>query len=337
MDLLSIDNANENSLLFNGSGDGLRIEFVPMQPHFADLFVTRSRDLGHPLCVGLDPHLNLIPEIFGGGDLDPAAPETSRVVTSFLLAILDRLPGRVAVVKPQIAFFERLGWRGLQALETLVGRARELELLVLLDAKRGDIGSTANAYAGAYLEPASPLPADALTLNPYLGLDSLEPFLRRADEHGKGLFVLAKTSNPGSGDFQDRTLDGGASLFATVASSLAERAEVLRGPETGWSNLGVVVGATYPGESESVRERLPSSLFLVPGYGAQGASAHDAVRGFVPGPGGSLEGGLVSSSRGILFPALDTANGGNAAARWESAVDSAIDRACDDLGQAIRR
>lgn len=307
-----------------------------MQVHFADLFVTRSRDLGHPLCVGLDPHLDRIPEIFGGGNLDPIAPETGQAVTSFLLAILDRLPGRVAVVKPQIAFFERLGWRGLQALEAIVARARELELLVLLDAKRGDIGSTANAYAGAYLEPGSPLPADAMTLNPYLGLDSLEPFLRRAGDHGRGLFVLSKTSNPGSGDYQDRSLDGGGPLYAAVAASLVETAEGLRGAETGWSNLGVVVGATYPGESEAVREQLPHSLFLVPGYGAQGASARDAVRGFVSGPGGALEGGLVSSSRGILFPDLDTEDGGSASARWERAVDSAIDRACDDLGIAIR-
>lgn len=308
-----------------------------MNNHFADLFTTRVRALGHPLCVGLDPHLNRIPELFGGGKLDPSAPETAELVASFLFAILDRLPGRVCVVKPQIAFFERLGWRGLRALEQVVARARALDLLIVLDAKRGDIGSTATAYASAYLDSGAPLPADAITLSPYLGLDSLEPFLRCAGTRGRGLFVLVKTSNPGSGDFQDRRLDNGSSLCATVASSLAEQAERYRGAETGWSNLGVVVGATYPGESEAVRERLPSSLFLVPGFGAQGASARDAVRGFVRGPGGILEGGMVSSSRAILFPELEAGDrsGGSSVKRWEHAVDSAIDRACGELRAAV--
>lgn len=303
-----------------------------MENHFADLFVARSRTLGHPLCVGLDPHLSRIPDLFGGGRLNPRDPQTPEAVCSFLLAVLDRLPGRVCVVKPQIAFFERLGWRGLEALDRVVSKARSLDLLVLLDAKRGDIGSTARAYAEAYLGPDPSLPADAITLNPYLGLDSLEPFFGQAAA-GRGLFVLAKTSNPGSGDFQDQLTSGGTSLFVTVARSLASRAEALRGPETGWSNLGVAIGATYPGESEMVREQLPHSLFLVPGYGAQGGSARAAVQGFIRGPGGLLEGGVVSSSRAILFPDLPPES---SSARWEKAVDVAIDRAREELGNAVQ-
>jgi orotidine-5'-phosphate decarboxylase len=305
-------------------------------PHFADELITRLRDLGHPLCVGLDPHLNRIPPLFQRGDMRPSCPETPGAVEAFLLAVLDRLQGRVAIVKPQIAFFEQLGWPGLRMLERVTARARERDILVLLDAKRGDIGSTADGYAKAYLEPESPLPVDAITLNPYLGLDTLEPFAARARDHGRGLFVLVKTSNPGSGDLQDLELskgEAGRTVFAAVADSLASLGAELRGPATGWSSLGVVVGATYPGQAIEVRERLPHSLFLVPGYGAQGASASEAMQGFVRGPKG-LEGGLVSSSRGILFAA--DAHVSDASA-WEAAFDHALEAAIEELSEGVAK
>ena len=261
----------------------------------------------------------------------PEAPETAAAVQAFCVAVLDRLAGRVAVVKPQVAFFERLGWRGVQALDGVVAAARERGLLVLLDAKRGDIGSTARGYAEAYLGSEAVLPVDALTVNPYLGLDTLEPFVKAAGETGAGVFVLVKTSNPGSGDLQDRSL-GGKPLYERLAESLAGIAERMIGPETGWSSLGAVVGATYPQVHQRVRELLPRALFLVPGYGAQGAGPREAVAGFVAGPEGRLEGGLVNSSRGILFPPgsdTDTALG------WERAVDAALDRAIGELGDAV--
>ncbi len=260
----------------------------------------------------------------------PGDPRTADAVEAFLGAILERVAERVPIVKPQIAFFERLGWRGLRALERVVAKAREHGLLVLLDAKRGDIGSTAAGYAAAYLGPDAPLACDAMTLNPYLGRDSLAPFLDRARQ-GSGLFVLVKTSNPGSGDFQDRRLEAGSTVFETVAEALAGEARALRGPATGWSSLGVVAGATYPGESERVRERLPDSLFLVPGYGAQGGDAAAALKGFVRGPGGRLEGGVVNSSRGILFPPhSDTGDAG----RWERAIGEALENAIGELAEA---
>ncbi len=299
-------------------------------PHFADRLISRVRELGHPLCLGLDPHLAMIPSLFQRGDMAVTSEETSQAVGDFLTAILERAEGRVAVVKPQIAFFEQLGWRGLEVLEKVVDHARALGFLVLLDAKRGDIGSTADAYARAYLEPGSPTAVDAITINPYLGLDSLEPFVARAEAHGHGLFVLVKTSNPGSGDLQNLDV-AGAKVFGVVASAMAPISRRLVGKQTGWSSLGVVVGATYPGEAQAVRERLPNALFLVPGYGAQGGSAGAAVRGFVPGPRG-LEGGVVNSSRGILFP-----QGGDVseAAVWERAIDSALDRAIGELAEAV--
>jgi orotidine-5'-phosphate decarboxylase len=290
-----------------------------------------TRRLGHPLCVGLDPHLDRFPSLFRRGVLAPGAPETAAAVESFCLAILDRLAGRVAIVKPQIAFFERLGWRGIQALGEVSGAARERDLLVLLDAKRGDIGSTARGYAEAYLGSEAVLPVDAITANPYLGLDTLEPFAEAAGATGAGVFVLVKTSNPGSGDLQDRSV-GGRPLYEQVAESLAAIADRMTGPETGWSSLGVVVGATYPEVHRRVRELLPRALFLVPGYGAQGGGARDAVAGFVAGPSGRLEGGVVNSSRAILFPPGSETRD---VAAWERAVDEALERAIGELGAAV--
>jgi orotidine-5'-phosphate decarboxylase len=278
--------------------------------------------------VGLDPHLDLIPESFRSGTMAPADPATSEAVGRFLLEVVDRLEDRVAIVKPQIAFFERLGWRGLQMLDDVVARCRERGLLVLLDAKRGDIGSTAAGYAGAYLAADAPLPVDAMTLNPYLGLDTLAPFLDCCATAGRGVFVLVKTSNPGSGDVQDRELPSGP-VYAAVASMLAADCERLRGPDSGWSSLGVVVGATYPEQIVRVREALPHALLLIPGFGAQGASAQDARAGFR-----GVEGGVVSSSRAILFPA-GAPGSASASADWAKGFDAALRAAIDDLTSAL--
>ncbi|MEM8931958.1 MAG: orotidine-5'-phosphate decarboxylase [Acidobacteriota bacterium] len=302
---------------------------------FADRLTLAIRRLGHPLCVGLDPHPGCLPAVFRrdlGDPLEPTDPRVADAWGAFFFALIDRLEGRVAVVKPQVAFFERLGWRGLRTLEQVVRRAHERDLMVIMDAKRGDIGSTAAAYARAFLGAEAPFPSDALTVNPYLGLDTLDPFVERAAEHGAGLFVLVRTSNPGAADLQDQQVDGEA-LHLRLAAALAERTARLRGSETGWSGLGAVVGATWPEDADRVRERLPDALVLVPGYGAQGGSAKDAVRAFVRGPDGRLEGGVVNSSRGIVFPA-GSERADNVAA-WEWAIDDAIERAVDDLGSAV--
>lgn len=297
--------------------------------HWGDELTLRVRRLGHPLCLGLDPHLALLPKPFRSGSMDPAEPATAEAVEHFLITVVDRAAERVAVVKPQIAFFEQLGWRGLRALENLIEHAHRAHLLVLLDAKRGDVGSTAEAYAAAWLGERSRV--GALTVNPYLGRDSLAPFLERAKNAGRGLFVLVRTSNPGAADLQELETRGGK-LYEQVAEMLAPEAETLRGPETGWSSLGAVVGATWPGEAERVRELLPHALFLVPGYGAQGASAREAVRGFAIGPGRRLEGGIVSSSRGVLFPpSVESAR------EWDRGFDQALGRASEELGEAVER
>ena len=298
---------------------------TPIEAPFADRLIDRVRTLGHPLCVGLDPFLDRIPPLFRRGAMDPADPHTAEAVEAFCLAVLDRVAGKVSVVKPQSAFFEVMGHRGVRVLGTVLRAARERGLLVLLDAKRGDIGSTAQGYADALLGVHAASPSDALTVNPYLGLDTLEPFVARGEREGTGLFVLVRTSNPGAGDFQDLSVDG-QPLYQRVAAALAPLAKRLEGA-SGWSSLGVVVGATYPEESRAVRALLPSALFLVPRYGAQGGSAADALAGFVPGPKG-LEGGVVASSRAVTFPeAGDTDD----RTRWESAIDEALANAIAPL------
>jgi len=252
-------------------------------------------------------------------------PVTCEAVQAFCAEVIDRLEDRVAVVKPQIALFEQMGWRGLQVLEVLIDRCRACNLLVVLDAKRGDIGSTAEGYARAYLEPGAGLAVDAITVNPYLGLDSLAPFVERCIAHSRGIFVLVKTSNPGSRDLQDRALQTG-SVYEAVAEMLADECRRLVGPDTGWSSLGVVVGANDTEHAERVRRRLPEALFLVPGFGAQGADAAQAVSGFRERRGGR-EGGIVNSSRAILYPECES---------WETGFEAALREAIDRLGDAVR-
>ena len=293
--------------------------------HFADRLVERIAHVASPLCVGLDPHLQQIPAEFGVRPEQPASEDTSGGVRRFFSVVLEACEGRVAIVKPQSAFFEQMGFRGIRVLEEVVAEARQRGLLVLMDAKRGDIGSTAAAYARTYCFPNSPCRADALTLNPYLGLDSLEPFLEASRLHGVGLFVLARTSNPGARDFQDRRTDG-LPLYQQVARALKDPAESLLGA-SGWSNLGVVAGATYPLEARQLREALAHSPFLVPGYGAQGASLEQTLAGFVA-RGARLEGGIVSSSRGILF-----GTPGSSEAYRQGLVER-LDVAGDELGRA---
>lgn len=249
---------------------------------FGDRAIERMRVLGHPLCVGLDPYLDRIPSLFRRGTMAPRDPDTALAVEEFCCRVIDLIAADAAVVKPQVSLFERLGWRGWQALERVIRHARSAGLLVLLDAKRGDIADTAAAYAQAYLAPDSVCTVDAITINPYLGPDSLVPFMVEAEKAERGVVVLIRNSNPESSIFQAADTAAGP-LFAVVAASLAKWQERLAGGKTGWSSLGVTVAATHSGDTERIREALPHALFLVLGYGAQGAAAGEAVRGALAG------------------------------------------------------
>jgi orotidine-5'-phosphate decarboxylase len=233
--------------------------------------------------VGIDPHLERVPGVEPG----QSRVQQARAVARFGCAVVEAVGPLVAAVKPQVAFFEQLGSAGVAALEEVVVAAREQGLLVVLDAKRGDIGSTARAYARATLDDEGPLGADAVTLSPYLGPESLAPFVERC-EAGKGLFVLLRTSNAGAGPWQRDT-----GLADAIADWVAQADQATDG------SVGVVVGATLPDEAARWRSKLPRSWFLVPGVGAQGATAAD-VRGHGRADG---LGALVTSSRGVIFPA----------------------------------
>jgi len=229
-------------------------------------------------------------------------------------------------VKPQAGLFERHGWQGMRALAEVCEAATKAGLLVLMDAKRGDIGSTAEGYAAAYLAKNAPFACDALTVNPYMGTDTLEPHVRAAEASGKGVIVLARTSNPGNADYQARDM-GGAPLYARVVESLAPMIARLKGA-SGWSGLMLVTGATGPDEARHLRGLAPDALFLVPGYGTQGAGAADALAGFVGG-----QGGCVNASRSVTFPA-GSGEAGNLSA-WGDSVTRAIDAAQADLRGAL--
>lgn len=286
---------------------------------FATRLIASARRLG-PLCVGIDPHPGKIPDLFGGDTPDGLAAWGEAVVAA--------AAGRVAVVKPQVGLFERHGPDGMRALQRVCQASKEAGLLVIADAKRGDIGSTAKGYALAYLSPTAPFPSDAVTVNPYMGLDTLEPFLEQAEANGKGVVVLARTSNPGSADFQARDLEG-APLYARVVEALAPAIERLKGAD-GWSSLMLVAGATGPDEARHLRQLAANALFLVPGYGAQGGGAADALAGFKRA-GNRLEGGVVNASRSVTFP--DGADSAATRTEWTSIVEAAIDEAQADLSK----
>lgn len=261
------------------------------------------RRTGTPSLVGIDPRWDLLPQeirdraIAGGGS---SAEQHARGFEHFSLELLDIISESVAVVKPQVAFFEQLGIPGLQTLHRVMTRARELGLLVIADAKRGDIGSTAEAYAAGWLAGEDPgaaeWPADALTVNPYLGADTLQPFVEIAQQRGAGIYVLVRTSNPGAAVFQDPRSNGDA-IYEIVADRVCELT-AQTAPQAGdYGCVGAVVGATWPEQLQQLRARMPGVPFLVPGYGAQGGTSADTAGAF------DTEGlgAVINSSRGINF------------------------------------
>lgn len=282
-----------------------------MNKHFADRLIEAIKAKGSAICVGLDPRLDKIPRsIFKkvSGDLNKGPMEVAAdAIVEFNRGIIDAVCEVVPVVKPQIAFYEIFGAEGIRAYIETLRYAKSKGLLTIADAKRNDIGSTAAAYAQAFLgeievtggggEIITPVfDADSVTVNPYLGWDSIKPFIEECSRYGKGMFVLVKTSNVSSADLQDLQMKDGKALYEIVGHLVDSWGADEIG-ENGYSFVGAVMGATYPKQAERLRQIMPNTIFLVPGYGAQGATAAD-VRVCFNDDG---FGALINSSRDIIF------------------------------------
>ncbi len=245
-----------------------------------------------PLCVGIDPHAALL-DAWG-------LPQSAAGVREFGLRTVDAAAGRVAVVKPQVSFFERFGSAGVAALEEVLSAARAVDLVTIADAKRGDIGTTMDAYAEAWLTPGSSLEADALTVNPYLGVGALDSTFDLAHRHGKGVFVLAATSNPEAAGLQRSVSPSGAAVSAQVVSEVSARnAAQFDGDR--WGSLGFVIGATVDWTGAGLQAFAPLAPILAPGFGAQGATASDLTARF----GTMAQAVIASESRSILSAGPD--------------------------------
>jgi orotidine-5'-phosphate decarboxylase len=249
------------------------------------------------LLVGLDPRPDLLP-VELRGEAHRSRGTAADACGRFCRGLIDAVAPYVVGVKVQLAFFEALGADGIRAFEDVCAYARTAGLLVVADGKRGDIGSTARAYADAYLErrDGEPPLVDALTVSPYLGSDSVEPLVAACRRSGTGLFCLVKTTNAGSTDIQDLALSDGRPLWHHIALLVNEWGEGLVG-DRGLSSIGAVVGATYPRAVAEARKLMPQAILLLPGIGAQGATPADVARAFTSGPASAL----VSVSRSVIY------------------------------------
>ena len=266
--------------------------------HFADRLCAAIDARGSAVVVGLDPRPDSLPPRLLA-DCRDALGETTQAVAEalwrFNRGIIDAVHDVVPAVKPQLAFYERYGVAGLKTYARTAQHAKEAGLLVIADGKRNDIGSTAGAYAEAFLGSPGDFTADALTVNPFLGRDGIQPFVDCARQHGRGVFVLVKTSNPSAGDLQDMQV-GGQPLYEHLGRLVESWGASNRG-QSGYSAVGAVVGATWPEQAARLRALMPHTLFLVPGYGAQGATAADVAPCFDT----NGHGALINASRSIIF------------------------------------
>lgn len=275
------------------------------------------------VCVGLDPRWANLPAEITASIPEADLPAVAAATTQYCCEVVDAVADVAPIIKPQAAFFELLGPAGMQSLAEVIAHCRKAGILVLLDGKRGDIGSTAEGYASAYLGENSPWQCDALTVNPYLGDDTLEPFATQASKTDSGIFVLVKTSNPGSGFIQDLQADGSSisSRVAQVVQSHCQHAS------SKYGDVGAVVGATYPEQLAQMRQQMPAVWLLIPGFGAQGGTADDVKHGF----DSTGLGAIVNSSRGIIFAYQSEQY---ASLNWQDAVCQAAKKMAQQLPQS---
>ena len=267
-----------------------------------DRLIARIKEMKNPTVMGLDPRYDMIPEVVRN-KYDNTLEGISKAIFEYNKELIDNTCDIIPAVKPQLAFYEMFGIEGMKTFKETCKYARQKGMIVIADAKRGDIGSTAKGYSNAYLG-STPVGQDSktafdnidfITLNPYLGTDSIKPFIEDCIKYEKGVFILVKTSNPSSGELQDLKLENGQTVYEHVAELVEEWGHDIRG-EYGYSSVAAVVGATYPEQLKEIRDKAPHTFFLIPGYGAQGGKAEDIALGFdVNGIGG-----IINASRSLM-------------------------------------
>jgi orotidine-5'-phosphate decarboxylase len=283
-----------------------RDENLQVPFHFADRLNAQIQAKKSAICVGLDPRLEQVPDFIKeemlGKHKNPLRAAAEAILV-FNKGIIDAVSDLVPVVKPQIAFYEQYGHEGVRAFEETLWYARDKGLLTIADIKRGDIGSTAEAYAKAFLgkvdlfgKAVFSFDADAVTVAPYLGWDGIKPFIEQCRKHGKGIFILVKTSNASSSDLQDLQMQDKSTVYEIMAQYLESWGADEIG-ESGYSFVGAVVGATFPEQAKKLRTLMPRNIFLVPGYGAQGGTAKDVQACF----NADGMGALINASRSIIY------------------------------------
>lgn len=266
-----------------------------------DSLIDKIKETGNPTVMGLDPRYEMLPEC-----VTNKYPKTlegaAQAIIEYNKALIDETCDIIPAIKPQIAFYEMFGVPGMKAFEETCKYAKEKGMIVIVDAKRGDIGSTAAGYSNAYLGKTkigdmeeAIFDVDFITVNPYMGTDCVKPFIEDCKKYNKGLFILVKTSNPSSGELQDIKLESGEEVYTNVAKLVEKWGEELRG-EYNYSSIAAVVGATYPKQLEDIRKTAPHTFFLIPGYGAQGGKPEDIALGFDK----NGLGGIVNASRSLM-------------------------------------
>lgn len=303
-----------------------------------DTLARKIKATGAPIVVGLDPTLKFVPghikkQAFR--ELGETLEGAAEAVWQFNKAIVDSIYDLIPAVKPQIAMYEQFGIPGLAAFKKTVDYCREKGLVVIGDIKRGDIGSTSEAYAAGHLGKVTigssefrAFDEDFVTLNPYMGLDAVKPFMDVCREEKKGLFILVKTSNPSSGDFQDRLVEG-RPLYEIVGEKVAQWGEELMGES--YSYVGAVVGATYPEQGRILRKIMPKTFILVPGYGAQGGKGKDLVHFFDEEGSGAI----INSSRGIIAAYQQEKYASAGEEHFADASRMAVEDMIADISQAL--
>ena len=280
-----------------------------------DVLQEKIRAMKNPTVAGLDARIEYVPEHIrqaAYAQYGVGLKGACEAIYQFNVGLMDALCDIVPAVKPQAAYYENLGWQGMEMLERTIRYAKSKGLFVIADIKRGDIGSTAAAYAEGWLSGASiegqqfkSFDADCVTLNGYMGADSVNPFLKVAGERDKSVFILAKTSNPGSGELQNVAAGEGDTVYGLMADLIEKWGAGTEGKH-GYTRAGAVAGATYPEELQKLRARMPHTFLLVPGYGAQGGTAEDVQYAFHQGGRGAI----INSSRGIICAWKKTGNNG---------------------------